>query len=182
VCICVIFFLYLENLVELHTCSHIHREREREFIFIFSKIKPTHRVNIKPHNMACVSPRVFWNIVRHCQVSMLFFFIHHYFPVLFYISCFFLYLACLLEHCASLPGFDVIVIFFLAFYFISRCLLEHFASLPGFNVIFIFFYSSLLSYFILLLAFYFISRVSFGTLCVTARFLWFAVQALGIRD
>mmetsp|Transcript_8898 Transcript_8898/g.29749 ORF Transcript_8898/g.29749 Transcript_8898/m.29749 type:complete len:80 (+) Transcript_8898:1030-1269(+) len=29
----------------------------------------TTRVNIKPHNMACVSPRVFWNIVRHCKVG-----------------------------------------------------------------------------------------------------------------
>ena len=28
-----------------------------------------YRVNIKPHNMACVSPRVFWNVVRHCQVG-----------------------------------------------------------------------------------------------------------------
>jgi len=154
VCVCVIFFLYLENLVELLTCSHIHREREREFIFIFSRIKPTHRVNIKPHNMACVSPRVFWNIVRHCQVSMLFFFIHHYFPVLFYISRFFLYLACLLEHCASLPGFDVIVIFFLGFILylgVSWNILRHCQVL----MLFLFFL------FIIIIIFYFASCVLF---------------------
>jgi hypothetical protein len=108
-CVCLIFFvpffLYLEPGRATHMFTHPEREREREFIFTYFKLKPTHRVNIKPHNMACVSPRVFWNIVRHCQVFMFFF------------------------------------------------------------------YSSLLSCFILHLAFYFISRVSFGTLCVTARFL-----------
>jgi len=29
----------------------------------------TVRSNIKPHNMACVSPRMFWSIVRHGQVG-----------------------------------------------------------------------------------------------------------------
>ena len=42
-----------------HTHPHTHTHTHTH----------THRVNIKPHNMACVSPRVFWNIVRHCQVS-----------------------------------------------------------------------------------------------------------------
>ena len=127
--------------------THPQREREREFIFIFSRIKPTHRVNIKPHNMACVSPRVFWNIVRHCQVSFFFLFI----------NIFLFYLTSRVFFCISRvfwPGFDVIVIFFLGFILylgVSWNILRHCQVL----MLFLFFL------FIIIIIFYFASCVLF---------------------